>query len=114
MSLIAGWAQAGMMREGWKKYQKSRASDRDVARHICFTHDYMYNVLDTSPLPGGRAIWINDLKGVPRSGVLCSSCAFCMLICSMRVPSCNQETLLVFRKVLPKKLMRTLLWHGIV
>ena len=55
--------QAGMMREGWKKYQKSDATDRDVARHICFTHDYMYHVLDKSTLPGGRAIWINDLKG---------------------------------------------------
>lgn len=55
--------QAGMMREGWKKYQKSDATDRDVARHICFAHDYMYNVLDKSTLPGGRAIWINDLKG---------------------------------------------------
>lgn len=51
------------MREGWKKYQKSDATDRDVARHICFTHDYMYHVLDKSTLPGGRAIWINDLKG---------------------------------------------------
>lgn len=82
VSLTVGWAQAGMMREGWKKYQKSSATDRDVARHICFTHDYMYNVLDTSPLPGGRAIWINDLKGVPRSGVLYSSCAFCVLTLS--------------------------------
>ena len=52
-----------MMREGWKKYQKSDATDRDVARHICFTHDYMYHILDKSTLPGGRAIWINDLKG---------------------------------------------------
>ncbi|CAL5227775.1 g10795 [Coccomyxa viridis] len=56
--------KAGMMREGWKKYQKSDATDRDVARHICFTHDYMYHVLDKSTLPGGRAIWINDLKGM--------------------------------------------------
>ena len=109
MSLTAGWAQAGMMREGWKKYQKSSATDRDVARHICFTHDYMYNVLDTSPLPGGRAIWINDLKGVPRSGVLYSSCAFCVLTLSMPVQSCNQETLLVYREVLPRTLMRALL-----
>ena len=56
-----------MMREGWKKYQKSDATDRDVARHICFTHDFMYSVLDTSPLPDGRAIWINDLKGLPHA-----------------------------------------------
>ena len=63
-----------MMREGWKKYQKSAATDRDVARHICFTHDFMYNVLDTSPLPGGRTIWINDLKGLAlRSSVRCSA-----------------------------------------
>ena len=60
-----------MMREGWKKYQKSDATDRDVARHICFTHDFMYSVLDTSPLPGGRTIWINDLKGV-RCACLCA------------------------------------------
>ena len=112
--MTVGWPQAGMMREGWKKYQKSRATDRDVARHICFTHDYMYNVLDTSPLPGGRAIWINDLKGGPESGVLNSSCAFCMLIISMRIPSCNQETLLGYCEVLPRNLMRTLLWHCIV
>ena len=63
MSEVWSDMQAGMMREGWKKYQKSDATDRDVARHICFTHDYMYHVLDKSTLPGGRAIWINDLKG---------------------------------------------------
>ena len=62
-----------MMREGWKKYQKSAATDRDVARHICFTHDFMYNVLDTSPLPGGRTIWINDLKGLPCTHLCCSA-----------------------------------------
>ena len=76
--------QAGMMREGWKKYQKSDATDRDVARHICFTHDYMYHVLDKSTLPGGRAIWINDLKGalMELSSLISGfhSCLLCMCI----------------------------------
>ena len=67
-----------MMREGWKKYQKSAATDRDVARHICFTHDFMYNVLDTSPLPGGRTIWINDLKGA-LCAHLCAAAPLCLL-----------------------------------
>lgn len=81
------WVQAGMMRDGWKKFQKSDAADRDVARHICFTHDFMYSVLDTSHLPGGRTIWINDLKGVSPyvcllqrdpSAFICTVCAAVM------------------------------------
>lgn len=56
--------QAGMMREGWQKFKATGLTDRDVARHIAFCHDFLYKVLDTEPMPeGGRTIWINDLKG---------------------------------------------------
>lgn len=52
------------MREGWQKFKATGLTSRDVARHVAFTQDFLYKVIDPAPLPdGGRSIWINDLKG---------------------------------------------------
>lgn len=34
---------------------------------IFHMQDYMYNVVETAPLPDGRALWVLDLKGIPSS-----------------------------------------------
>jgi hypothetical protein len=53
-----------MMRQGWKRFKASGLTARDVARHVAFTQDFMYQKVDSAPLPdGGRSIWINDLEG---------------------------------------------------